>query len=170
MWSPVGTLRLERFAHHRVWASRSRVPYWSTVTWWDVLPASSWVVCAPYLSSPLPSIHWTSVYLLFLGLNSQSLNASYRLRGLQEYKLYQGNMWLWNWSASTPPHFSALWAFGAFEANWCYGSFHLICSVVKLIYLFYLIGSLGTESFALIYWLELCFHHYLWSLSAVNIG
>ena len=53
--------------------------------------------------------------------------------------------------ASPPPPLSAFWAFGAFELNRCYSSFHLICSVVKLIYLFYLIGSPGTGSFALIY-------------------
>lgn len=39
----------------------------------------------------------------------------------------------------------------ALEVNWYYNNFHLICSVVKLIYRFYLIESPGTENFALTY-------------------
>ena len=88
---------------------------------------------------------------LVLGAKITVLKPPYRCGSLQECKSCPVSMWFWNWSASPPPPFSALWAFGAFEVNWCYSSFHLICPVVKLIYLFYLIRSPGTESFALIY-------------------
>ena len=116
----------------------------------DIRRASSWVACTCYLHSPLPSIHWTSVSLV-LGAKITVPKPPYRHGSLQQYKSCAVNMWFWNWSASPPPPLSALWAFGAFEVNWCYSSFHLICPVVKLIYLFYLIRSPGTESFALIY-------------------
>ena len=114
-----------------------------------VLPLPGWPAPATFALHFLPSIG--PLCSLVLGAKITVLKPPYRRGSLQECKSCPVNMWFWNWSTSPPPPFSALWALGAFEVNWCYSSFHLICPVVKLIYLFYLIRSPGTQSFALIY-------------------
>lgn len=169
--------QIGRFAHYPVWACLPLLCFIAVV--WEHSQCGAPPPClflggSCFLVPGLSMYFLRSLgplYLLFLGLKSQPLNMSHSHRDLRSINCVK---WACGSgtgpSLSPPPHFSALWACGACEVNWCSTNFHLICSVVKLIYLFYLIESPGTESFALIYWLVLCFHHYFWSLSAVNIG